>query len=247
MRRFVFLTSAILYVSSCFAAAPPLTVIVAERVPPKMFVTVDGKPTGFVTELTEAIVRKAGYTPEILPLPWLRALQTAQTGKGVITGFSKNSERDKIFAYSDSIYEDRVQIVTLKKAGITASSLADLKGMTIGIQRGSSYGSAFDADLANVTVERDDAPELRIKKLALGRIQAAIISGGAAAVRYNADRAGVPLADLSVQKNPVSIDQNYIGIANVRGDQADILKKLNAAIAALKADGSLNRILAHWE
>lgn len=249
MKRTVVLVVAIVMsvYSYCVMAQQTLTIYVADNIPPKMFVGGDRKVTGFLTELTEAIVQRAGYRPEIVAEPWVRAVKSAEEGKGVITGFSKNPEREKIFAFSDSFYEDKVLIVTLKKLGITANSLADLKGKKVGIQRGSSFGAAFEKDLPNVIEDRDNTTEQRIKKLAAERIDAAIITGGLASVAYNAKLAGVAMSDLTVQPTPLAVDQNYIGLANTRADRADVMKKLNAAIAAIKEDGTAKKIVAKWE
>ena len=42
-------------------AQQELTVFVADNLPPKMFLGKNGHPTGFMTELTEEIVRRANY------------------------------------------------------------------------------------------------------------------------------------------------------------------------------------------
>ena len=233
--------------ASSFAAEPPLVVFVASQVPPKMFIDAAGKPSGFITELTEAVVRRAGYAPDIRPMPWIRAVKLAEIGGGVVTGFSKNPDREKIFNFSIPIYEDRVQLIVLKQTHMNAETLADLKGKRLGIQRGSSYGAAFDAALADIQEDRDDGNDLRLKKLAAGHIDAAIISGGMAGLRYSAKLAGIPLTDLIAQKKAVAIDLNFIGVAKSRSDQAEILEKLNAAIAAIMSDGTATKIMMAWD
>ena len=233
--------------SALACAQQVLTVYVADNLPPKMFVGKDGKPTGFMTELTDAIVRKAGYRPDFVVRPWAVAVKSAAEGTGLITNLSKNPEREKIFVYSDSIYEDRVQIVSLKKSRIEENSLADLKGKRVGMLRGVSYGAAFEQALPGVSAEFDEGSEQRVRRLISQRIDAAIISGGFASVRYNAELAGVPIVNFKVHDTPLAIDSNHIAIAKTRPDAAAVIEKLNAAIAAVKADGTAKKILSGWE
>lgn len=228
-------------------AQQELTVFVADNLPPKMFLGKNGHPTGFMTELTEEIVRRAGFTPRVVSMPWVAAVKSAAEGKGFITNLSKNPEREKNFLFSDPIYEDRVLIVSLKKSRIEANGLAELKGRKVGLLRGVSYGEAFERDLKGVVAEPDDGVEQRVRRLISQRIDAAIISGGFASVRYNAELSGVPLVNFKVHSTPLAIDHNHIAITKTRADAAATIEKLNAAIAAVKADGTAKKILAGWE
>jgi len=229
------------------AAEPLLNLLVASQVPPKMFVTDDDKPTGYFTDLAVAIFVRAGFLPNVVAVPWARAMFLAQNGDGVIVSLSMTPERQEIYVYSDVVLEDRVLIVTMKKAHITAASLADLKGKRVGYNRGSSYGVKFDAELPLVDGQPDASSKLRLQKLAAGHIDAAIISGGMASVRYNAQLAGIAMPELTVQTTPLALDKNYLGIAKSRPDATQVIKKLNTAIASMKADGSIAKIMAAWE
>lgn len=229
------------------AAEPELKLLVASQVAPKMFLDDDGKPTGYVTQVAVAIIRRAGYTPVVEAVPWARAYKLAQEGEGVLAGLSKTIERGKIFSFTDTVLEDRVQVITLKKADLKISQLSDLKGKRVGIQRGSSYGEQFEAALPLFHEDRDNSGDARLSKLVAERIDAAVLSGGNTAVKYYSRLAGVDMSLLTVQSPPLVIDLNYIGIAKTRPDQAEVMSRLNAAITVMRADGSIARIVAAWE
>nr|WP_295770949.1 transporter substrate-binding domain-containing protein [Rhodoferax sp.] len=234
-------------VRSLHAAGPELKVLVASQVAPKMFLEEGGKPTGYVTQVTIAIVRRAGYTPVVDAVPWARAYKLALDGDGVLTGLSKTIERGKIFNFTEAVLEDRVQVITLKKADLKISQFSDLKGKRVGIQRGSSYGEQFEAALPTLHEDRDSSGDSRLNKLVTERIDAAILSGGNTAVKYYAKLAGVDMSMLTVQTPPLVVDLNYIGIAKTRSDQAEVISRLNGAIASMRADGSIAKIVAAWE
>ncbi|MBV8618661.1 MAG: amino acid ABC transporter substrate-binding protein [Curvibacter sp.] len=228
------------------AAEPELTMLVGSLNAPKMFLSEEGRPTGYFTELADALARRAGYSPRLVAVPWPRAVLMAEQGDGVVASLSRTPERERLFLFSDPILEEKILIVTLKRSNLTAASLADLQGRKVGLSRGSKYGARFVEELPLVETQEDDSTVARLKKLSLGRIDAAIVYGGMASVVYNAQLAGVDMADLTVQGTPLALDKNYFGIAKTRPDAAAVLRNLNAANAAMKADGGISAILHRW-
>ncbi|MFZ6757816.1 substrate-binding periplasmic protein [Undibacterium sp. Ji50W] len=245
-RRFLFIFLSVALSATTSAAEPTLTMLVGTSNAPKMFLNDAEKPVGYFTELAQLIGRRAGYKVVIVAVPWARAVQMAERGEGVICSLSKTPEREMLFSYSNTVLLDRVVIVTLKKRNIVAASLADLKGMTIGVNRGSKYGAKYIEELPMVNLDEDNSGVSRLRKLVLGRIDAAIIPGGVAAVTFNAKMAGIDFNDLTVQKTPLAIDKNYFGISKSRPDASDVLGHLNAAIDASIADGSIEAIMNNY-
>ncbi|MFZ6720596.1 substrate-binding periplasmic protein [Undibacterium sp. Ji49W] len=245
-RRFLFIFLSVALSATTSAAEPTLTMLVGTSNAPKMFLNDAEKPVGYFTELAQLIGRRAGYKVVIVAVPWARAVQMAERGEGVICSLSKTPERELLFSYSNAVLADRVVIVTLKKRNIVAASLADLKGMTIGVNRGSKYGTKYIEELPMVNLDEDNSGVSRLRKLVLGRIDAAIIPGGVAAVTFNAKMAGIDFNDLTVQKTPLAIDKNYFGISKSRPDASAVLGHLNAAIDASIADGSIEAIMNNY-
>ena len=244
--RYVFIFLCLILNAKVIAAEPTLTMLVGSSNAPKMFLNDAQKPVGYFTELAELIGRRAGYKIVVVAVPWARALRMAEGGDGVICSLSKTPERELIFSYSDTVLVDRVVIVTKKNKNIVAASLADLKGLTIGLNRGSQYGAKFVEELPLVRLDEDNSGTSRLLKLVMGRIDAAIIPGGITAVTFNTKAAGIDINELTVQKTPLALDKNYFGIAKSRADANEVLGRLNAAIAASLADGSLDAVMNNW-
>ncbi|MFZ6864093.1 substrate-binding periplasmic protein [Undibacterium sp. Ji67W] len=240
-------TAIVLMWCGCVSAVETsLNMIVGNASAPKMFLNADGNPEGYFVTLAKEVGRRAGYKVEVISVPWARGLQMAERGEGVICSLSMLPEREKIFKYSAPVVVDPVLIVTMKNRNLTASSLADLKGLVVGINRGSRYGPKFTKELSLVQVDEDNNGLSRIRKLVLGRIDAAIMPGGLAAVKLNAQAAKVDLNELTIQKTPIALDKNYFAIAKSRSDANQVIDRLNSAMAAMVADGSMNQILTLW-
>lgn len=230
-------------VQAAFAQNTPLPVIelvVADVAPPKMFLRA-GQPTGYITEIAVEALRRAGYRAEITPLPWARAVATAQAGQAIIPSLSFTEDRAKIFHYSTPMWEDRVVVVTRKGGEFVFSTAADLQGRQVGISRGAEFGQAFAIARSGITLVEDASNDMRMRKLLNGRIDAAIISGGTAAVRYAAELIGADSALFSVLETPLAIDLNHFGISKNFPDAEKLLERLNQALDSMWADKTI-----HW-
>jgi polar amino acid transport system substrate-binding protein len=223
-----------------------LVVLVADAVPPKMFLA-DGKPTGFVTEIACEAVRRAGYRPDVKALPFARALAVAQAGGGIIPGLSFSEERAQLFLFSGVMYEDPVLLVTASDRDFPYHGLQDLAGRHIGINRGSHYGAALDAARQTFSVEEDSGTEPRLRKLLLGHLDGAIVSGGAAAVRFTARAIGTDPSTFVIHRPPLALDKNFIGVAKGMPDAQLMIDRLNGALASMWADGTIARMVAAYE
>src|SRR5450830_167228 len=211
-----------------YAAETTLTMIIGSESPPKMFLNTEGKPDGYFAVIAAEAARRAGYKINVVAVPWTRAVQMAERGEGVVCGLSYLPEREKVFKYSLPVVVDKVLIVTMKKRNLIASSLADLKGLVVGVNRGSRYGEKFVNELPLVVIDE------------------AVMPGGRPAVRLNAQLADIDMNDLSIQKTPVALDPNHFAIAHSYPDANRIIERLNNALNSMTADGSLNKILDTW-
>lgn len=89
--------------------------------------------------------------------PWRRAYELALRGEGGLMGASLTDVRAKVFDFSKAVYDDDIQIVTLKGKTFAFSKLTDLKGKTVDGVNGASYGEEVDKAIAAglFTLERD--------------------------------------------------------------------------------------------
>lgn len=212
----------------------------------------DGAAKGILVAIAHAIDnRMADYTFDIRLFPWARAYQQALHGQGGIIGLSKTTEREAIFDYSEVIYYDKVVIVTLREKAFDYRTVSDLKGKTIGIGRGGSFGDEYERAKANglFQVEEDSGPVIRLKKLLKGRIDCALISPGRFALNQTV-RQDPLLAEnrerFIILPKPFKQDPNHLGFAKSM-QMGDFLEAFNGALKAAKASSAVREIIDRHE
>ncbi|MCX7217652.1 MAG: transporter substrate-binding domain-containing protein [Burkholderiales bacterium] len=193
-----------------------------------------------------------GVKFEIRRYPWTRLLQHAENGDGLVWAMTKNQERLRIFHYSQPIFRRYVWIATRSDASFKFASLADLKGKTLGLVRGASYGDDFDQQKGKLFQVEEDvaAPAARMKKLINKRMDVMLFShryttASAVQAYLNAEAKNLhldlpPGVSFSILSKPLLVDDMYFAI---RADQDDgIINTINASIARGKRSGEIARL-----
>ncbi|MFZ6654938.1 substrate-binding periplasmic protein [Undibacterium sp. TJN19] len=189
---------------------------------------------------------------EVRRYPWKRAVENAASGEGLIFGMSKTQERLRIFKFSRSIFSDLSMLVTRCDAKFTFNSLNDLKGKTIGIVRGTSYGEEFDR-LSNVLFKVEDDTNNnsgRFRKLYLRRMDAFLLYNPVISTtrlenfinkQYAGEFSGNSADKLfCILPKPVAAVDIHIAI---RPDlDHGVMEKIDQAILQAQRDGELARI-----
>lgn len=208
-----------------------------------------------IRQLFLFLEREANVSFKIDYYPMARLLNQIKNGDGIGFGLSKNSERLETMRFSDAVYANYVWIVTRKNNVFPFSNIDDLKGKTVGVMRGVSYGDEFDQKKnALFTVEEDTASHVaRLKKLAVKRMDAMLFG----ARQNNASEVEVLLhhmqaidrshildaseSEFTVLNKPMRVDELHFA-ASLHKYEA-LIKRLNIAIARGKKNGEISRIL----
>jgi len=88
--------------------------------------------------------RETGLQLEVKRLPWNRAKLVVANGDGLIYGLSKTTERLNTYLYSAPVITENVWVVTYGEPVATINTAADLRGRTVFISPGMSFGSEFE-------------------------------------------------------------------------------------------------------
>jgi len=127
--------------------------------------------------------------------------------------------------------------------------MEDLRGKTLGVTRGASYGDAFDRAKGRIfTPSEDSSPVCRLRMLLAGRIDAALIGPGEAALRFSLtlDKKLSEHRDRFVMLDtPFARDDNYIGFTKAMR-QTETLDLINRALREMHRDGAIERIEARY-
>ncbi|WP_299676917.1 transporter substrate-binding domain-containing protein [uncultured Roseobacter sp.] len=201
--------------------------------PPYNFLNDAGEVAGFERELGDELCARAELTCEWVTNEWDSIIPNLVSGNYdvIIAGMSITDERDEVI--------DFTQNYTLPdpSAYVAASEDADLENGVLAAQT-NTIQAAFIAE-SSATLVEFATPEETI---------AAVKNGEADAVL--ADKAFLtPIAD--ADPDLMMLDQEELiggGIGlGLRESDTELKEKLNAAIATMKEDGSLNALLTKWE
>jgi polar amino acid transport system substrate-binding protein len=189
--------------------------------------------------------------------PWLRAMDAAERGEGMIYGIYKNKEREKKFIFSEPIFADTIWLVTRCDKQFPFNRIADLQGKTIGLQPGSSGGVEFDQGIHTIFKPEHTTTDLTGSFLRLyqGRMDAFIFYEGyphaieIALDRFNRQHAVKDKEQFAPifckLEHPVTKTENYFAISR-KADQS-MMQKINHVILRAKKNGDLDKIFSPHE
>ncbi|MGV8861008.1 MAG: substrate-binding periplasmic protein [Pseudomonas sp.] len=221
------------------AAAAEKLRLVADAWPP--FTDINLVNGGLATDLVSTALARAGYASEFEQVPWARALQGIGDGRyDVLVSAWFNKERTLIGEFSNEYLLNRVLFLKRKDSPIEFDSLKALHAYPIAVVRGYAYSSAFDSDpeLQKVPVH---SFSMAVRMLAAGRVALAVDDEYVA--RYNLGRE-VPRVRESVEFLPKPLSENglHILVSLKNPNHAQIVASFDRGIAAMKADGSYDRM-----
>jgi polar amino acid transport system substrate-binding protein len=197
---------------------------------------------GIVTAIAAEAFRRAGDRLVIRYRVWAQSLDEAGSGAtDGIVGLWHSAERERNFAYSQSLYANQIGFYARKERRFDTRDLALLKrqGVRVGVVRGYLNPARFEAARLPTDISADDEENLR--KLALGRYELALIDRGVAAyllhTRLASLRDSLMWLEPGVESMPL-----YIGFSRRSAGWQRRLAHFNAGLAALRQDGTLERL-----
>jgi polar amino acid transport system substrate-binding protein len=209
--------------------------------PPYDWVNAQGAYDGAAAEVLE-LVLPAGYKLEPSMVPWKRAQELAKSGKvDLLVNFRKTPERETWLQFSvNPTFSNPVAIFVREDRRISFANWDQLKGLKGGVSLGDTFGNGFDEYLAkNLTVEVAPSVNENFKKLDAGRIDW-FVSGVYMGLAWLSQASLHPIVALTPY---VSNDSIYLGMSKL-SPHLDLLADIDRKLAALKADGTLDRLLA---
>ena len=195
---------------------------------------------GYDVDMIKAVAAKAGLQIRIVNTPWTGIFAALNNGDVdlVISGVTINDKRKQSYDFTAPYFEAR-QLIAVHKDS-TAKGLKDLAGKKIGVVTGSTADDTASREFGktNPDIRRFESTPVVIAELAGGGLDAAIGDNGVIAFRAQEHK------QLKTVNDP-SFPKEFFGIVVKQGNKA-LLDKLNAGLAAVKADGSYALIYKKW-
>jgi polar amino acid transport system substrate-binding protein len=217
-------------------AAEPLLSAFTENLPPLNYLDETG-PQGFSVELLRMMAAQAGLKLQLQVLPWVRAVQAAETTPGsVLFSLTRTPEREAQFAWVGPISARRIVVYKLaSRSDLNLTELRQLNGARIGVVRESATARQLLAEGFKPGEELefglDDATNVR--KLLAGRMEYVMLLDWAAA--WNLRQLKLPYDSFQAVLDYDTSKSYWYGL---RPDtDPALLRRLQAALDTLKRDG----------
>lgn len=189
---------------------------------------------GIDAEIAELLAEKLGLTLEIVDMDFTAIITSVQTGKidVGIAGMTVTEERLQNVNFTDS-YATGVQVVIVGEDSDIAT-IDDLEGKMIGVQEGTTGHIFCSDDYGEDAVIAYTNGATAVKALVDGKVDCVVIDQQPAKAFVEANE-GLKILDTEY------VIEEYA--AAVSKDNEGLKDALNAAMAELKEDGSIQAIL----
>ncbi len=197
---------------------------------------------GLTTAVVKAAFKAGGHSSQVDFIPWSRALKEVEEGKAdIVMGAYHNSDREKIYIFSDPIYFLELGLIARPGLGINRyQKLQDLTPYSIGISRGFANSEEFDA--ANYLDKQvASTPNLNIRKLFRGRIDMAVMNYDL--FRYEARKEGFCISDVEFMEPPLETHGLYLMASRNIDDGEQIIQDFNRGLERIRKNGEFDRIV----
>ena len=197
---------------------------------------------GFDIDVLKAVAAKAGFELKFVNTPWEGIFNALGQGDRdmVVSAVTITEERKQTMDFSDP-YFDAQQLIAVKDNSKIAK-FADLKKLKVGVQTGTTGDEAVSKLLGKTStnIKRFESTPLALKELESGGVDAVVADNGVI-IHYVANNPGGKFKTVADKD---FVPEQY-GVALKKGNSA-LQAKINQGLAAIKADGSYDKIYTQY-
>lgn len=189
--------------------------------------------------MINAIAKDQDFKIKLSPMDFggiIPAMQANQLDVA-IAGMSITEERKKVVDFSTPYFDAGLTIV-VKKDNTSTKTVKDLKGKTIAVKKGTTgakYAQDNATELGIKVVQFNDSPAM-FQEVANGNADALIED-------YPVISYAIAQKDLGLKIVGDRLNGDQYGIAVLKGQNEDLLKKINDGLANPKKDGTYDEII----
>lgn len=195
---------------------------------------------GFTVDVLNAVAAKGGFKAKFVNTPWEGIF--ASLGQGdrdiLASSITITDERKASMDFSEPYFEAR-QLIAVAKGVTDVKTFQDLKNKKVAVQTGTTGDEVVQKLLGktNPNIKRFENMPLALKELETGGVDAAVGDNGVV-INYVKNN---PQHGISTVEDLQSFAPEFYGFAVNKGN-AEVLAKINAGLAAIKADGTYDQI-----
>lgn len=198
---------------------------------------------GIMVDLINAIAADAGMKVEVEGMTFSTLIPSLTSNKIDIIAAAMyiTPPRKEVIDFSNPIYTYGEGLFVSKKDTKEYAKLDDMKGFTVGAQKGTAYVEPLEkSGLFKEVKIYDNIPSI-IADVNAGRIQAGFADKPI--VAYNLQQGLFPETRLVAGYKSTIVGSVGIGVRKTDGE---LLKKINASLEKLQKNGAVDKILAKW-
>jgi len=240
MKKIIIAAAAILALGSASQAQETVRIATEGAYAPWNFLNDAGEPAGFEIDLGNAICAHAGLTCEWITNDWDSIIPNLLAGNYdvIMAGMSITDERLETIDFTQNYFPpDPSQFIAAAGSDIDTAAL---EGKRIGVQGGTIQAAYAEENLAGAnTIVSFGTADQAMADLAAGNLDTILADGAYLEPVVNASGGALEFVGEDVMIG------DGVG-AGVRKDEADLKATFNDALTALKADGTVDKLIAQW-
>ena len=198
---------------------------------------------GVMVDIITEVGKDAGFQVQIEPMQFstLIASLTGNKIDIISAAMFATAPRKEVIDFSDTVYTYGEGLIVPKTDTKDYASLDEFKGQAVGAQVGTAFVDALKKTNLFSEVKAYDTIVDILRDVNAGRIKAGF--GDFPIFAYNLQQGQFP--EVRLVKSYKATIPGSVGIG-VRKSDGELLKKINASLAKMKADGRLDKLLAKW-
>jgi polar amino acid transport system substrate-binding protein len=203
-----------------------------------------GSPRGIMVDIVRAVGEDAGFATDVRMLPFNALIPSLTSGRIrlIAAAMVITEQRKEMVDFSEPVYSYGEALIVAASNRTEYETLEELRGKVVGAQVGTVYIDALQASGLFPEVKVYDSVADILRDVSVGRIEAGF--GDHPIVAYQLGLGRHPDVRLVSSYEPRIVGS--IGIGVRKGD-AELLGRINESLSRLKANGTIERILAGWE
>lgn len=200
----------------------------------------NGKHPGIDPALLKAIAKKEHFTYDLKVMSFTAIVQAVQGNQvdGAMTGLMINPERKRVLDFSHPYINASLSLVSVP--GTSIKGLSGLRGKTLAVKTGSTsevYAQSIQKKYG-FTIRHCDSSNTVFNDVVAGNVDAALDM--TVSIKYSIKN-GMKMHIISTPNKA-----NKIGFAVKKGTNQALLRKFNAGLAAIKKDGTYDKIVGYY-
>ncbi|MCW7537883.1 transporter substrate-binding domain-containing protein [Aquabacterium sp. A7-Y] len=222
------------------AQAPPRETVGVDTANAPFMYERDGRPAGVYPTLLLATFARMKTPLDLKVAPWNRIMAAVEQGQAGAVGVYSNAERRRRYDFSEPLYTEKIFAWAPAHRAATLRSLADLKGLRVGVLRGWSYGDAFDAAVRDGSVRAEVVAEdtYNFRKLAARRLDVVLAVEQAGAAQLRSGR----YPGVAASAAPMLLHPAHLVFLRQAGKGA-LLDRFNIELRELRSSGDYQRLV----